>query len=568
MKNLLVAFSILIILDLLTSQCANPLTPTGGPKDTIPPTLISSTPEDQSLLFDKTEIVLSFDERVTAEKLKSNLVITPIYESKFKTLVKKNIVTIQFEEDFEDSTTYTLNFFDGITDITEKNAAENLIIAFSTGNYIDSLSIIGAVKDLFSNKPMEKMIVGLYRITDSLDFKKDKPTYFTSTDEYGAFKLQNIKANNYRLLAFKDENRNLLFDAATEAYGFKADTLKLVESITDSLFIPSLQIDASSLEFISARPTGRYYEVKYTKQVVSFDYSNSDSLYLPAKIVGENKTLRFYNNDNVSDSTQTIVSVRDSLANSRSDTLYVMFKESSRKPEEYSLSLLPKNGQGLFPPYRFHINFSKPSTLIDSFFVRIPIDTLIELSPQPKDFTWNSNNTQFSFQLELDKKQLIDTITNYRSTLQLDSVNLDSLHLLIDQNLQRYNPEQFKMVIVDSAFISVEHDTSTSLSNSYKFGQTENYGLVRVQINTDHTSYRVQLMSREEVAAEMSNCSDCTFTNVKPGDYWVRVLIDSNQDGKWTIGNLIQNKEPEPVYYFPEETTLRANWEVELSYTL
>lgn len=567
MRNLLVALLLLITLDLLTTQCANPLTPTGGPKDTIPPTVIYSLPEDQALNFDGTQIELAFDERITAEKLKQNLVITPITETKYKTLVKKNIVTIQFEENFEDSTTYTLNFFDGITDITEKNPAENLILAFSTGNYIDSLEIIGAVKDLYTNKPQPKMIVGLYRITDTLNFNKDKPTYFTSTDENGAYHLQNIKVNNYRMLAFGDENRNLLFDAATESYAFLADTLALTTSITDSLFLHALKVDASELTFISARPSGKYYEVKYTKPIVDFSYINKDSLYLPARIVGEDKTLRFYDIQNIQDSTETILTVRDSLGNYRSDTLFVMFKESSRKPESYSTSLLPKSGQALFPPYRFQVNFNKPSILLDSQFITLPIDTLINLYPQATDFTWNSNKTSLSFQLNIDPQTIADTIVAYQETLQLDSANLDSMHLAINQNLERYNNEQFKLLVQDSVFASVEGDTSEALNQTYKFGKPENFGLITVNITTEHPSYFVQLMSKDVVTAQQANCTTCTFTQIKPGDYWVRVLIDTNEDGKWSIGNLLKNEEPETIYHFPERTTLRANWEVELQYT-
>ena len=172
MKLIIKSLVIIILFEILSYGCANPISPTGGIKDTIPPTLLESNPVDQQLNFEGQTITLWFDEIISADKITSNLVITPTTETKYKTVQKKYSVSLQFEEPFDDSTTYTFNFFDGITDITEKNPAENLILAFSTGNYIDSLYLSGQVIDLLTGEPQDKITVGLYNITDSLDFPK------------------------------------------------------------------------------------------------------------------------------------------------------------------------------------------------------------------------------------------------------------------------------------------------------------------------------------------------------------------------------------------------------------
>ena len=53
-------------------------------------------------------------------------------DTQYKVKVNKYIVQLTFEEPFADSTTYTLNFADAITDVTENNPAPNAVIAFST----------------------------------------------------------------------------------------------------------------------------------------------------------------------------------------------------------------------------------------------------------------------------------------------------------------------------------------------------------------------------------------------------------------------------------------------------
>ena len=51
-------------------NCANQRTPTGGPKDTIPPTLISSIPLNETVNFNNNWIELSFDDNINTTVLK------------------------------------------------------------------------------------------------------------------------------------------------------------------------------------------------------------------------------------------------------------------------------------------------------------------------------------------------------------------------------------------------------------------------------------------------------------------------------------------------------------------
>lgn len=567
MRSLLITLVIIFLFDILSFRCANPITPTGGPKDTIPPQLVSSNPEDQTLNFKGKEIKLFFDEKITADKLKQNLVITPIAERTYKSFIKKEGITLTFEDSFEDSTTYTFNFFEGITDITEKNPAENLILAFSTGSFIDSLYITGSITELMSDEIPKKITVGLYRITDTLDFEKVTPTYFTTTNEEGHYQIQNVKNARYRLFAFNDDNRNLLFDPAKEALAFKSDTLQMFKISGDTLDLKTFALDVSNLKFISARPTGRYYEVRYTKPLVKYDFTTLDSIYIPSKLIDENKTIRFFNTDIISDSTKTYLTVYDSIGNSTTDTLFVKFRTSSRKPESFSSTLKPSSGSTVTSDTKYSITFSKPSVLLDSQFLTIPIDTFYTLNYQPRNIQFNTLRNQLTFNLDITNKAYADSISKLGKAIVIDTTNLDTAAYLLKQRLEQFNTTSFNMIINEASFISVENDTTQQLKQSYKFLDPAKVGLIRIKIDTDYPSYIVQLMNKKIVAASKTNCSTCSFSQLQPGDYWVRILIDQNQDGIWSIGNLRKNIEPEPVILFPESTVLRANFEIELSYT-
>ena len=59
-------------------------------------------------------------------------------------------VEIRFEQAPRENTTYTFNFGEAIEDYNENNPLPFFSYTFSTGDYLDSLSLSGTVKDAYS----------------------------------------------------------------------------------------------------------------------------------------------------------------------------------------------------------------------------------------------------------------------------------------------------------------------------------------------------------------------------------------------------------------------------------
>ena len=53
------------------------------------------------------------------------------------------------------------------------------------------------------------------------------------------------------------------------------------------------------------------------------------------------------------------------------------------------------------------------------------------------------------------------------------------------------------------------------------------------------------------------------FSNIKPAKYRVRVIIDSNGNGIWDIGDFASQRQPERVVYLDKTLDIRANWDFE-----
>ena len=563
MKKFLFLIAIIILGDLILSRCASPGNPTGGSKDTIPPTLLNSEPINGSLKFSESTIHLEFSEYVNADKLTQNLIVTPKTDTKFKYLAKKNILDIKFEKPFSDNTTYRLNFFEGVTDITEHNPAINLVLAFSTGNFIDSMQVSGAVKNLLTQEPSKKFTVGLYPISDTLDFLAHSPQYFTTTSDSGTFDISYIKTGLYKIMSFNDNNKNLLLDSEEEAHGFLSDTIRLF-TVIDSLSIPTLLQNIKLLQIINNQPTGAYHEIKFNKHVDKYSIE-PDSIF--NTLVGENKEiLRLYNSNQFSfgDSTTISIKASDSLSNTITDTLKIVFLESRRKAPKLSSSLV-YNKNALTDNPSYIIKFNKPIVTLDTSRFIYKADSTFTFKPDSISFQWNQNKTQLKLTTYLIKDTLYNRYAKSISvdTLVADSITLarnDSTTLRSSSQKEKKKKASIEFFTLSGAFISVENDSSKTESIKHRRVNKEKIGILKLNLTTNKNSFIVQLLDKsDQVKYEIKNVKTPVF-KVTPGNYKIRILIDSNNDGTWSYGNLIKNEEPEQILFFEEELSVRENW--------
>jgi len=229
---------------LFLASCANIISPTGGPKDEIPPQLIDSLSypnQKNNTNRSGSNILLIFDETTEVVSLKTQLVATPSIDAnlvKYKTkgikltdtsgkTYKSTAVYINLNQTLDSNTTYVLNFGRSFKDINEGKTANNISIAFSTGNIIDSLLVKGKLRYNTTGRLGKELIIGLYTINDTSNAINSLPKYYTGSDESGNFKINYIKNDVYRLACFNDKNRNKKYDEGTEYIAFYPHNIQL-----------------------------------------------------------------------------------------------------------------------------------------------------------------------------------------------------------------------------------------------------------------------------------------------------------------------------------------------------
>lgn len=556
MRQILYTLLFIIIIDLTFQNCANPGRPSGGPRDTIPPSAIYSNPISGTTSFSESTIEIDFSEYINADKIKQQLIITPNSDITYKSLVKRNKVILKLEGELEDSTTYNFNFANGVTDITEKNPAVNLSIAFSTGPYIDSMKVNGKVEDLLSQENGKGFVVGLYPISDSLDFFTDKPMYFTTANDSGNYVLEYIKKGNYKIIAFDDDNGNFLLDPESESHGFIGDTLRL-DSATTLPTIRCLLQNVKPIVLINARPSGRYVDIKFNKMISSYAIQPDIS----SNIIGEeNDVIRLYKpvGVNFKDSLTSIVTASDSLGNQIIDTIKYVFLESARKPSPFSYSL----NQSVYTPEESTntiLTFSKPIAEFDTTKITLKSDSLLSY-PVSFTYVWNHNKTEVELAFNITQT-LIDSLVQAITPTPIDTLETDTA-----QTPKPPSIPSISLFTETKAFISVENDSSTEKSIQIIKSQPISSGELNIELITQYKSFQLQLLDKNDnIAYEVRNETKINLNSVKACEYKIRILIDTNEDGTWSFGNLLKNQEPEKVFIYEEATSIRENWVVELS---
>src|SRR5688572_12813001 len=81
---------------LFDSSCANIIPPAGGPRDSIPPKVISVFPADSTLNFRSDRIEIEFDEYVDLQEVANNLLFTPLFEINPEVTVRNKNITVRF----------------------------------------------------------------------------------------------------------------------------------------------------------------------------------------------------------------------------------------------------------------------------------------------------------------------------------------------------------------------------------------------------------------------------------------------------------------------------------------
>ena len=518
---------IIAVFLLSTIQCAKRASPTGGPKDSIPPVLINASPKLNTTYFNKDEFNLNFDEYVELKDITKQLIISPpLNSSQYKvypvTGASKK-VTLKLLDSLLDNTTYTFNFGESIVDFNESNPSSYLTYTLSTGATIDSLYIRGRITDAFERETERFISLQLYPvdsiIADTMIYSQ-KPLYVTSTLDTTIYRFQNLRAGKYAIIALEDKAGNYFFDQNMDKIGYKE---QLIELPKDSII---------DLRLFKERPNF-FWDKPY--------------------FVNDHHILLAYYGDREEEPFKMISDVPDNF-----ESLVTQSRETD------SLNYWFKGAELDSLQFEFNI---KDSLQIKTVQFKNPIPDSLLIDKSTKGSLRIQDKYEIKSNLpivEVNSEQLI--VTNV-DTIQIPaSLKIEENYDRITVDFEVIPNDRYEITLLPKALIDFWGNTNDTLVYRTSTKKIEDYGniFLRVKHESPH-SYIIELLKNDEVVRRYDTPAEGNnfrFELLDSGKYSVRLIEDTNKNKQWDTGSYLEKIQPEKVIYYWKEIDLRANWDM------
>ena len=593
---------ILFFASAFLSRCASMMTPSGGPKDTLPPVIVEMTPDNFSTdrpLVGHPKIYIEFDEFVQLKDQQKEFFTSPGMKKKPTLTVRGKGIVIQLRDTLEPNTTYALDFGSALRDNNEGNPLHAMRYVFSTGPEIDSMILSGYTADAYKADSVSRTFIWFFPADsvenvaeyDSTLFKY-KPAVIARAQSNGIFIAQNLKPIPYRVYAVQDKNDNQLYEPGTDQVGFLDGTYNPAELPDFAMWFDSIR------NYVSAEPQlylRMFTDRQFRRQLLAQSerpLQHKAMLYFSAAHP-QIDSIRF---DSIPDDgfivdPQTVG--RDTLAlwfTVPSAELPDTIRGSITYYKHDSVNLLQRVTEPLKLPWRFVETKEQERERQKLERERRKAEEAGEEWTEPKPanpFAFklslsgeiNPENhlvVDFDYPLaRVDSSALLLTVTHPDK-----SVDDVPVHLVRDTaSLRRWyfcapwqTGGQYTLTVPEGAITDIAGFSNDSIVGKYTVLDPEKFATVKIDVaGREGVRYIIQLLDgggslKQERRDVVSG--PVQFDYVSPGEIKFRVIEDLDGNGKWDTGDVVARRQPERAEMYADASGVetfatKANWEIE-----
>ena len=527
------------------TACAKQTSLSGGERDTVPPQVVNFEPPLFTTHFDGHSFSLTFDEFFSVDNLNKQLVISPPLDFPPVYRIQGKTLKLTWKDTLLPNTTYQFNFGGGIVDLTEKNPTDELVYVFSTGSYIDSLTIRGSVSLAKDNTPLGGAAVMLYRgSADSLP-RTTKPDYFTISKAEGQFNVRYLPEGDFKVFVLKEENPDYLYNGPPEIIGFLDHRLSsaIEDSTSQGHHIPTF-IEKDTAQYIASTSHKDYgfYQVVFNQPakdpIIRFKVPDTD---LEAETISVLSPGR--------DTLKTWIDLSDNAWKEQDELLVVLNDDTG---------------------------------LVDTSFWYLEIDPKFRDKPSMKmQANAGGNKLDLNRDLSLKFNNPITEVDTSLIRLFCDSVELPLKQPLPSDTRLAYTfpyrpvPEcSYALIVKAGAFKDIFGTYNDSATIFFSLREKEFYGSLTLLINDSLIATQphpiVQLISATETVIRtdaVHSHSPLQYNQLTPGKYQLKIIFDRNNNNTWDSGRYNRKLQPEKVTIYSEVIEIRSNWDLEIEWT-
>ena len=125
---------------------------------------------------------------------------------------------------------------------------------------------------------------------------------------------------------------------------------------------------------------------------------------------------------------------------------------------------------------------------------------------------------------------------------------------------------EYSLEVDSAAFEDIYGLASKPIKQGFKVSSLDTYGtlLVNITDNFDDSPLLVQLLNGQDQVVKSVKAVNgvAEFYYLKPEKYYMRLIVDRNNNGKWDTGCYDDDWQAEEVYYYPELLECKAKWDL------
>lgn len=528
-------------------SCANQLPPSGGPLDKEPPEIIKIYPADGTINFNDNYFEFTFSEYVDKRSFIDAFFISPKIDSKLNYDWSGKSVKIYFDkEKLLKNTTYSINIGTDLFDLNNRNkSVKSYNVSFSTGDKIDNGRITGTV--YFSND--KDIFVFAYKDKgDTINPSKTKPDYLTMLNKDGYYSLGGLGYGNYKIFAFTDEMRDLLYNVGEDNYGVPYSDVILDENKNNFNDINMILSKEDTLKpYISSiTMTDKNHILIEFSEFIDSTNVNANNFY----ILDSANSIRY--------------SIKYLFKNTRPKTYFLCFSDSLSTLNEYYLI-----GEG-FKDLSGNISIKQE--------LPINVSTLLDtLKPKPINITTKFENKTIDinepyFIINFNDGINLDDVAfnskaylNFNNELKLDFKKIDDANLKVEIKSKLKPNGKIKYSykinnVLDAAGNKLDSVYSADLNVIDDLIFTGVSGIVKSKNNKKRI---IKLENKNyKYEQELRDKNEFNFSNVIPGKYILWIFEDQDSNRVYTSGKVMPYQKSEKFYVFPDTLNLRARWPI------
>lgn len=579
------------------------MTPTGGPKDTIPPVIVYMNPNNFTTEIDTLhppKIYIEFDEYVQIKDQQKELFTSPAMKKKPSVVRRGRGIVVTIKDTLKPNTTYAINFGSSIQDNNESNPLHSMRYVFSTGKEIDSMYMSGYTADSYEADSVGKSFIFFFPADsvekptewDSTMFKY-KPSVIARAEKNGIFIAQNLKPIDYRIYAFEDTNGNMEYEPSVDQIGF-------LDSVCNPRTMPGFSIWFDSLRHYPSAEAQTYFRMfmdrRFMRQTLSaqerptrhkamlyfgaqnpevlkleFDSIPSERVIYDPQTIGKDTVALWFDmpSEELPDTIKGNITFlkHDSINNLVESTeklrLAWVYTESkaereAREKAEKEREKAEKAGLPYEDP--------KPKNPF-----KVTMDQSGELN---KD-----KHINLTFDYPLSKFDSANIVL--RKMFEGDTTTVDHHFVQDTLNRRRYELRaeweplaNYELMIPSGTFANIAQEQNDTITCKYTGSDPAKYTILKVKVRStnERAKYILQLTNAQgKTQKELRNVvpGDYLFEYVAPGEIMVRVVEDLNGNGKWDTGDMVLMRQPERTEIYKNEEgeeliATKANWEFEV----